>query len=237
MPVGRTESGIPGLDKIIEGGFVPNSVNLVAGQTGAGKTIFCMQYLLHGLRKGESGVYITLEQKEDEIMQDVSRFGWDAEFQKYMKAGKFMIVPLEPTGLKELTSSTVNYIKKVGAKRFVLDSLSIATMGWKSGEMDVTKIRAEVFSYMKSLKSLGVVSLLITEIPETDIKALSRFGFEEFLADGVVVLHYLEYASGGTPRSMLVRKMRRTDHATDVFPIEIGSQGVKLGKASYGIKV
>ncbi|MEM5811109.1 MAG: ATPase domain-containing protein, partial [Candidatus Aenigmatarchaeota archaeon] len=131
----------------------------------------------------------------------------------------------------------INYVKKVDAKRFVLDSLSIATMGWKVGEMDLTKIRAEVFGFMKSLKSLDVTSLLITEVPETETKALSRFGFEEFLADGVIILHYLEYAAGGTPRSLIIRKMRRTNHSTDIFPIEITNQGMKLGKAAYGIKV
>ena len=89
MPTERIESGIQGLDKLIEGGFIKNSVNLVAGQTGTGKTLFCMQYLLNGLKKGENGVYITLEQKQDEILQDVGRFGWDVEFQKYINAGKF----------------------------------------------------------------------------------------------------------------------------------------------------
>ncbi|MBI1978794.1 MAG: AAA family ATPase [Candidatus Aenigmarchaeota archaeon] len=227
MPVERTESGIPGLDKLIEGGFVKNSVNLVAGQTGTGKTLFCMQYLLNGLKKGENGLYITLEQKEDEILQDVGRFGWDVEFQKYIKAGKLALVPLEPTGMRELTTATVNYAKKVNAKRFVLDSLSIATMGWKTGEMDLTKIRAEVFSYMKSLKNLGVTSFLITEIPETDDKALSRFGFEEFLADGVVVLSFLN-VGGEVFSNLRVRKMRRTSHKKEQYPYEITNNGLKL---------
>ena len=225
MPVERVESGIPGLDKLIEGGFVKNSMNLVAGQTGTGKTLFCMQYLLNGLKKGENGVYITLEQKEDDILQDIGRFGWDIEFQKYIKAGKVILVPLEPAGMEELTIATVNYVKKVNAKRFVLDSLSVATMGWKIGELDLTKIRAEVFSFMKSLKSLGVTSLLITEIPETDLKALSRYGFEEFLADGVIRITY-EPMGGQYSRSLLVRKLRRTKHNEDIHPLEIGNKGV-----------
>jgi len=227
MVVDRVESGIPGLDKLIEGGFVKNSVNLVAGQTGTGKTLFCMQYLLHGLKKGENGVYITLEQKEDEILQDMGRFGSDVEFQKYIKAGKFLLAHLEPTGMGELTAATVNYIKKVNAKRFVLDSLSIATMGWKIGEMDVTKIRGEVFAFIKSLKNMGVTSLLITEIPETDVRALSRFGFEEYLADGIIKLHYLGIGEA-TYNNLEIRKMRRTSHAKGTFPIEFTKDGLKI---------
>src|SRR3990172_6368992 len=121
--VERVDSGIAGLDKLIEGGFVKNSVNLLAGQTGTGKTLFGMQFILHGLRKGESGLYITLEQKEDDILQDVSRFGWDEELIKAKNQGKFMILAEEPSDIKALQFSTLNYIKKINATRFVLDSL------------------------------------------------------------------------------------------------------------------
>lgn len=226
----RTESGIPGLDKIIEGGFVKNSINLIAGQTGTGKTLFAMQYLLHGLRNGENGLYITLEQTVDDIMSDVGKFGWDVEFKKYIQQGKFSIISQEPIGIKELQDATITNIKKLSAKRFVLDSLSIATMGWKVSSMDIGKIRSEIFTYMKTLKNSSVTALLITEIPETQTKSLSRFGFEEFLSDGVIILHYLEYAAGGTPRSLLVRKMRRTSHGSDIYPIQISKTGVALKK-------
>jgi len=226
----RLESGISGLDRIIEGGFVKNSINLIAGQTGTGKTLFCMQYLLHGLRKGENGLYISLEQTADDVMMDVGKFGWDVEFKKYIQQGKFAIITQEPTSIKDLQDATLLNIKKTNAKRFVLDSLSIATMGWKVSSMDVGKIRSEIFTYMKLLKNSGITALLITEIPEAETKSLSRFGFEEFLADSVIILHYLEYAAGGTPRSLLVRKMRRTSHGTDIYPIEISSKGVAIKK-------
>jgi len=231
MATDRLESGIPGLDKLIEGGFVRNSINLIAGQTGTGKTLFTMQYLMHGLRKGENGLYISLEQTADDVMLDVGKFGWDVEFKKYIQQGKFAIITQEPTSIKDLQDVTLVNIKKTGAKRFALDSLSIATMGWKVSSMDVGKIRSEIFSYMKALKNSGVTTLLITEIPETETKALSRFGFEEFVADSVIIMHYLEYAAGGTPRSLLVRKMRRTSHGTDIYPIEIGKTGLVVKKS------
>ena len=228
MAVERVESGIPGLDKLIQGGFVKNSVNLLAGQTGTGKTIFSAQYLLHGLKKGERGLYISLGQDTDEILSDVSLFGWDAELKNFLKQGKLMIVNLEPSSIEDLNVQTVDAVKKINVSRFVLDSLSIATMGWKMGEMDPTKIRSEAFSYMKTLKKLGLTSLLITEIPETDVKALSRFGFEEFLADSVVSLHYLEYATGAFNRSLIVRKMRRTKHGADIYPMRISDKGIDV---------
>ena len=67
MALSRISTGIPGLDPLIEGGFLENSVNLVTGETGTGKTIFCAQFLWDGLQKGDSGLYITLEERPEDI--------------------------------------------------------------------------------------------------------------------------------------------------------------------------
>jgi circadian clock protein KaiC len=221
----RVESGIPGLDKLIEGGFVKNSVNLIAGRVGTGKTIFCCQYILHGLRKGESCVYVTLEESVEEILNDISVFGWDVEFRKYMDKGKLIFVPEFPASFSELREIVVDLIRRVGAKRFVLDSLSVATMGWEVSTLDKGKIRRELFDFITALKREGVTSLLITEIP-SEGRGLSRFGFEEFVVDGIIILYYLEYAVKGVTRSLTIRKMRRTKHATDIYPFEITKDGI-----------
>ena len=230
MVVERVESGIPGLDKIIEGGFVKNSINLVAGTTGTGKTIFGCQYILEGLKKGETGVYVTLEQPPEDILADISRFGWDVLFKKYIDQNKLILYNTFPTSVQKLGESIFDLVRKINAKRLVLDSLSIATAGWEE-TADTSKIRRNVFEAMTTLKKVGVTTLLLTEIPEDKAKALSRFGFEEFVADSVIILHYLEYAAGGTPRSVIVRKMRRTDHGTDIYPLEITNKGIIIKKS------
>jgi len=228
MAIERVATGIPGLDKLIEGGYFKGSINLVAGQTGTGKTIYGCQFLLEGLKKGEPGVFLTLEESEQDILNDVARFGWDKIFREAMERGNFILASMAPTSIKELEEISIRHIKRINAQRFVLDSLSIATMGWKVSTMDIGKVRSEIFDYFKALKLTGVTSLLVTEIPETELKALSRFGFEEFLADGLIILYYLEYAAGGMPRSLLIRKMRRTKHSSDIHPMEITDKGIKV---------
>jgi KaiC/GvpD/RAD55 family RecA-like ATPase len=228
MPIQRVTTGIPGLDRLIEGGFVKGSIIMLAGQTGTGKTIFGCQYLLDGLRRGENGVYLTLEESEEDILGDVARFGWTEELRKYITAGKLIMHSKLPTDIKELEETSLTLIRKVDAQRFVLDSLSIATMGWKVSTMEVGKVRSQIFDYFKLLKRTGVTSLLIVEIPERELKAISRFGFEEFLADGLIIVYYLEYATGGVPRSLLIRKMRRTKHSADIYPMEITDRGIKI---------
>jgi KaiC/GvpD/RAD55 family RecA-like ATPase len=224
----RVESGIPGLDELIEGGFVKSSINLIAGQTGTGKSILGCQFILHGLRGGERGVYLSLEQSEEEILGDVSRFGWDKELGQHIESGRLKMLSQTPTSIGELQQLSFDLIKRTGAKRFVLDSLSIATMAWRVSGMDVGKIRSDVFDYFRVLRKLDTTSLLIVEIPETEIRSLSRFGFEEFIADSVIILNYLEYAAGGVPRSLIIRKMRRTNHGTDVYPFEITGDGIRI---------
>ena len=84
----RIPSGIPGLDELIEGGFLKGSTNLVSGAAGTGKTIFCSQFIWEGLQRGESCMFITLEERPEDIMGDVKRFGWD--FDKYIEEKKLL---------------------------------------------------------------------------------------------------------------------------------------------------
>ncbi len=222
---------MPGFDKLIEGGFIRGSTYLIAGQTGTGKSIFSMQYLLEGLRKGESCVYLSLEQKVDEILQDMTKFEWGAVLKKYYDSGKLVVASVEPTSVKDLQEASLTNISRAKASRFVLDSLTVAALGWKISSMDTGKVRSEIFSYLRALENTGVTSVLISEIPEGDIKRLSMFGFEEFIVDGVVVLHYLDYAASGRPRNLMIRKMRRTDHGTDIYPFDISRGGVSVKRS------
>lgn len=216
----RVSSGISGLDKIMGGGFVKNSVNLVTGATGTGKTIFGLQYIWHGLENGENGVYITLEQEPEEIFADVEFFGWD--FQKYIKNRKCIIEYLSSWELEDLPLKVYDRIKSIKAKRFVLDPLSLVC-----SELEPARLRTEISEFLTGLKHTGATNLLICEIPE-DSKALSTFGVEEFIVDGIIILNYLEFVHEGSPRSLIVRKMRRTEHGSDVYPMKITKKGISI---------
>lgn len=222
--VERVETGIPGLDKLIEGGLVRNSTNLIAGNAGTGKTILCMQYLWNGLLKGENGVYVTLEQRSDEILADVARFGWD--FSKYEAAGKFKLDSLISSDITTITTKIVESVKKMNAKRFALDSLTIATMGWKERPEEEFKLRSKAFDMLNTLKSLNVTSMIISEVERSDKPTLSKFGFEEFLVDSVINLNYMSV--GGASRNMQILKMRRTDHGKRIYPFDISQMGITV---------
>src|SRR2546425_7513547 len=126
----RISSGIPGLDQLISGGFVPGSVNLIAGMTGTGKTILCLQFALNCLKKGEKVVYLTLEEGIDDILNDVAEFGWKSELENFIKMKKFFLAERPATDIMAIKETVTELIHESKAKIFLLDSLSVATLGW-----------------------------------------------------------------------------------------------------------
>ena len=219
----RVSTGIPGLDPLLEGGLMENSVNLITGETGTGKTIFCSQFIWSGLQKGETGLYITLEERPEDIKADALMFGWD--FESFEKKGLCRIIYHDPAQVNNLGSVIIDEIKNLKAKRLVIDSTSL--IGLNINEQ--SQIRKVLLNIVNIIKRTGCVALLISEIPE-DMKALSRFGVEEFVVDSVVILNYLEYASGELNRSLIIRKMRHTKNDEDIHSLEISSKGIVVHK-------
>ncbi len=219
----RVPSGIPGLDRLVQGGLVENSVTLVTGETGTGKTIFACQFILHGIEQGEPGLYISLEESPEDIKNDMKNFGWDLE--KYEKKKLLRIVYHDPVQINNLDSVIIGEVNSIRAKRVVIDSTSLLALNIENP----AQIRRRIFSVLNTIKRSSCTAIVISEIPEGS-KALSRFGVEEFAVDGVVILHYLGIGEVSA-RSLTIRKMRRTRHGNDVYPMEITDKGVIIKKA------
>ena len=86
---GRLTTGIFGLDQIIEGGFRDKSSIVCVGSSGTGKTTFGMQFLMHGIEKGEQGLYVTMEESPEQIMREAEWMGWDMK--KHFEKSLFFI--------------------------------------------------------------------------------------------------------------------------------------------------
>lgn len=66
--------GIPGLDDVLSGGLTPNRLYLIEGVPGSGKTTLAVQFLLQGVQRGESVLYVTLSESAEELRG--GRFPW-----------------------------------------------------------------------------------------------------------------------------------------------------------------
>lgn len=228
--VERISSGIPGLDTLIDGGIPKGSVTLVSGGAGTGKTIFCSQYLWHGLQNGENCLFVTLEEEPDEIMADAREFGWDFDDYGEDRFQMMYLNPFKDSG--GFADRIREKIKEVDADRVVIDSTS--TMGMYSTEPG--KIRERLYNLIRKLRQEKVTAILTSEIPHHNPDAISRFGVEEFVSDGVIVLRGVGIA-GEMGRRLRVEKMRKTELTEDVFTMAFTHEGLKVEATEKGVEL
>ncbi len=220
----RIKSGIPGLDELMGGGFLPHSVVLITGKTGTSKTIFCSQFLYKGITEfNENGIYVTTEQSVADIADDMlTSFGWD--LYKLLDEKKLTILEVDPGNIRQLPYIIQQKVEEMNAKRVVIDSTSMFSLFFD----DMFETRRKLFAVYKMLKALDIVTIFTAEILE-DSKGLSRFGVIEFMVDGIIMLQFVSIATR-YKRSLVVRKMRRTDHSNKIYPFVITNNGITVKK-------
>jgi KaiC/GvpD/RAD55 family RecA-like ATPase len=215
----KIATGILGLDKLIGNGYEQGSINLVTGKTGTGKSIFSMQFLIAGAKMKEKGLFVTTEESGDYLRKQAESIGWDLS--ALDKQGYLKIIPFEPFDIDTLMTKIVDAVRLFGAKRVVIDSLSMFELYIE----EPYKIRKAMFKFLERLKEIGLTTIVTAEIPE-DSNNLSRTGVIEFLVDSVIVLQYLSIAK--YKRSLMIRKMRTSKHSMDIHPFEIGPAGIEI---------
>jgi len=227
----RIESGIPGFDKVIEGGLISNSVNLLSGGAGTGKTIFGLQFIIHGAREhGEKGVYFSFEESERDLVTDLEGFGFSLKGLE--DKIKLIYIPLYNIGNFPLTLK--EELETFKPKRVVIDSISALAMPME----DDFERRKQIFKVREILKNHDCTSFLISEVAGEggkdcgEVGKFSTFDIEEFVCDSVIVLHYAGIGGEGD-RAIRVVKMRRTNHARSPLPMTISKQGMKVLKSKF----
>jgi len=223
----KVRSGVDGFDELVLGGLPRGKSILVTGMTGTGKSTLALQFLYKGaMVYDEPGVYVTLEETIPNILRNASTLGWDIDALR--QKNKLAMLDLSPAvsgqmrkvDVSDIFSSISSLVEKVGAKRMVIDPISVFGMQTDS----LLQLRQDLIRFSSLLKELDLTIVFVTEIPE-DSQALSRYGIEEFIADGVVVL-YFSRVGGLRVRGIEVRKMRGTSHKEGIFPLKIGDSGV-----------
>lgn len=222
--VARIPSGIPGLDQELQGGLIKNSVTLVSGSPGAGKSIFAMQFLVKGAEENdEPGVYVSFEEEKEDVYRYMLEFGWDLN--KLEKQKKFAFIRYTPEQvnkvLKEGGGIIDNIIRKIKAKRIVIDSITAFTLLFKD---DLAK-REGLLELFKMIEQWGCTTFVTSE-QEADPEK-HRYSVEEFEVDGVILLYY-QRKKNVRERVTEILKMRGTKVESKIFPMKITEQGIVL---------
>ncbi len=214
----RVKTGINGLDELMFGGIPEGSLTLLTGTCGTGKTIMSTQFIYFGAMNGDNAVYVSFEETPENIKANARLCGWN--FDELEKKGKVLFVKYDPYHAEDIIEMLENSIRKMKAKRVVIDSISALGLYVR----DVPEIRKIIFGLGSMLHRLGCTTLMISEVL-SEQKDLSRFGVEEFVADGVIVLYYMRAKSQYT-RSITVWKMRGSDHSQKLHPYKITHEGI-----------
>lgn len=217
-------SGIRGLDNICGGGLPEGEVTLLTGAAGTGKSVLATQFLAAGIRDfAEAAVFVTLDERPEKTRRFMASLGWDIA--RWEAEGGWAFLDLSPSDDREIVISAdvdftvlitriANAVKRVGAKRVVVDSITdlLTRLGNQPG------VRAEAHRLVTSLEQLGVTTIVIAERDHGADP--TRLDVEEFVADNVLILrNALE--DGGRRRTLEALKLRGVPHLSGEFPFAI----------------
>ena len=228
-----TIPGIIGFDSLTSG-LKKNSSVMVSGPPGSGKTTFGLQFICAGAKDyDEPGVYISLSQSIDEIKNDCKSIGLNID--ELILKNKILMIDLRPFKIKDkvigkddslyrgeqipfehLTKFILNSIKKIKAKRIVIDSISTLGMQYS----DKFYMRQGLQGMIQSLENFNVTSILISEFSEN-----KKTPLEWFATSGIIQLDN-QMVNDKMKRTIKITKLRGMKHSEQVHSLEIGSDGL-----------
>ena len=226
----HTPTGIPGLDEILHGGLIPQRSYLLVGGAGAGKTVFSVQWLLEGRRRGERLLYITLTEPGSDIERNMATFGWQLEGIELLD-----LTPIGSTDENEeeyqvFSPSEVEHgavwqaiyhaVKEKRPQRLVIDS--VTQLRYLS--TDEYQFRKKILGLVSFLNRSGCTSLLSFETSE-----LERETSVGLAVDGLIRLRAEVSPSHVIGlRSIQVEKSRGSDVISGLHPMRITEEGIRV---------
>jgi len=229
----RLSAGVPELDSLMGGGIPEGDSLLIAGPSGAGKTVLGIQFIAEGLGRGEPGIVAMFEELPDEYMQRAASFGFD--LRKHTEDGSLKLIYLRPLDLSvdETVHEIVNAVKEINCKRLVIDSLVGFEMALAPDFR--ADFRESLYRMIGALTRLGVTIISTVEVEENFISmGLSNFTIS-FLADDIVRLRYASI-NGQLRKILMVVKMRRSQHSIDMCAYDVTSKGLVVGEPMRGYR-
>ncbi len=239
----KIKSGIKGLDDLLGDGIPKGKCILLVGGPGSGKTIFAIQFLVEGAKFDEAGLYISLDEKPDEVKEEMMSFGWDLE--SLEREGKLFFIDATPlrkadrseknipikTGVLDLKipevtlhsiiDTATELVSEEKIKRIAVDPITALILRY-----DVpSERRMAVLGFFDALSATGCTSIITSELRATQLNR--DIQPEEFLAQGVIVLHTINH-EGTIIKAIQIEKMRGIKHDVQLRPYVINNKGIEV---------
>jgi len=227
--IGKSPTGIRGLDEVTRGGLPQGRPTLLCGSAGCGKTLLAMTFLYNGaVDYNEPGVFLAFEEQSEDLIKNVGSLNFDIE--KLIVEKKLAIDHVEIERAKIAESGEYDLeglfirlgfaIDSIGAKRVVVDTIETLFSGLENEQL----LRSELRRLFEWLKAKGVTAIITGERGEG---MLTRYGLEEYVADCVILLDNRVHDQLST-RHLRVVKYRGSAHGTNEYPFIIDEQGITV---------
>lgn len=232
----KAATGIPGLDEITRGGLPRGSTTLLGGGPGSGKTIFALQFLVHGAREcREPGVFVAFEESSNRILSNAAAFGWNLPELRRRKALSF--IDARPSGdlvrsgdfdFGGLLAALEARIRETKAQRIVFDALDVLLALLP----DAAAKKREVYQLHEWLLERELTGIITLQTDGNEARSLSEqpFGFMQFMVDCAVILNQ-RIVGGVSQRNLRVQKYRGSGFDEDEAPFLIGDDGLEVAVA------
>ncbi len=220
----RISSGNKDLDEMCGGGFFRDSVTLVSGATGTGKTLTVTQFLQGGVANGEKCLLLAFEESRDQLVRNAT--GWGFDFEKMEHDGLLRVVCDYPdlSGLEDWLVTIQKIINEFGPQRVALDSLSaLENVGTLKAFREFV---IGLTSFIKHREITGMFTATTGSLMGGDSITESNIST---LTDSIVLLRYVEMF-GEMKRGITVLKMRGSGHDKAIREFTIGKGGMQMGR-------
>ena len=231
----KASTGIVGFDEITGGGLPRGRTTLLVGGPGSGKTIFALQFLVHGARvRGEPGIFVAFEETSKRIAANAESFGWNLDV---LRQKNLFFLDAQPSpdmiqsgnfDLSGMLAMLEAKTKEMGARRIVFDAMDIVLALLP----DAAAKRREVYRLHEWLLARGLTGLITAKAGGDETSSITQqpFGFMQFMVDCAVILNHA-VVQGVSLRNMRVQKYRGSTFDENESAFLISTSGLEVAVA------
>ncbi|MBF0182407.1 MAG: circadian clock protein KaiC [Magnetococcales bacterium] len=220
----RVTSGVVDLDRMCGGGFFRDSLILVSGATGCGKTLLTTEFIKGGALKGEKCLLLAYEESREQLIRNA--IGWGIDFEALEKDGLLKVVCAYPesAGLEDHLINMKSEIDRFKPDRLAVDSVSaLERVGTRGGFREFI---ISLASFVKHREIPGMFTATTATLMGGPSVTESHFSS---ITDTIILLRYVEML-GEMRRGITVLKMRGSRHEKDIREFSIDENGMHIGK-------
>jgi circadian clock protein KaiC len=220
----RVTSGNSEIDKMCGGGLFRDSVTLVSGATGTGKTLLVTNFLAGGVTAGEKAILFGYEESKGQLFRNAS--GWGADFAQMEAAGKLKIVCLYPEaqGLPDHLLTIQSLVDEFQPNRIAVDSLS--ALERIAPDTGFREFLISLTSFIKKREIAGLCTATSKSLIGGESVSEQHIST---LTDSIILLRYIQ-EQNTMHRGLMVLKMRGSEHAKEIRKFTIDGAGMHFGE-------